>query len=253
MSSSRAAAPRRTRRPWAPLAVIIALAGILAVVALTQGGAPGDPEVAAPTAEAPQAPHDGPATGVVGADQPLPDMARRDADDPLAIGAVDAAVVMVVYSDYQCPFCALWSHRTLPALEPYLEAGDLRVEWRDANVFGAESERGARAAYAAGLQGRFLDYHHALFADGDKPPAELLADDGLVALAESLGLDVERFATDLTSPEVAAAVRANEEEAAQLGAFSTPSFLVGGVPLVGAQPNEVFVTAVEDALDRARS
>lgn len=249
LSSPRPAPRRPAQKHWLSLAVILVLAGVLIAAVLTQGTSSSDTAATPATAE--PSPYDGPATGVVGADEIELDMARRDPGDPLTTGALDAPVVMVVYSDYQCPFCAVWSHRTLPALASFIDAGELRVEWRDVNVFGEDSERAARAAYAAGLQDRFLDYHHALFADGDRPPAELLTDTGLVGLAETLGLDTDRFAADLTSAEVAAAVRANEEEGAQIGAFSTPSFLVAGAPIVGAQPSEIFVEAVEAALEQA--
>lgn len=66
----------------------------------------------------------------------IADIERRDPNDPLAVGPVDAPVVMVVFSDYQCPYCAKWSNDTLTVLENYVDAGDLRVEWRDVNIFG---------------------------------------------------------------------------------------------------------------------
>ncbi|GGC08002.1 DsbA family protein [Cellulomonas carbonis] len=262
MTSPRPDAPHPSRRSWTAPVLIALVALALVVVALTQTGR--SPSAAAGTAPAAGqagqddgaqedgAPEDGPAARVVEPeDEPEIDLARRDPADPLAVGPVDAPVVMVVYSDYQCPFCAVWSDRTLPAMEPYVEAGDLRIEWRDIAVFGPDSARAARAAYAAGLQGGFLDYHHGLFADGEKRSRDELSEESLVALADSLGLDADRFAQDLTSAEVDAAVQVNEDEAAAVGAFSTPSFLVGGTPLVGAQPTEVFVTAVEQALARA--
>jgi len=244
-----------SRRSWAVLALLGLVAGTFFAVALA-------PDDAGTTAEAdPTRPggrqtatatDDGPAAGAV---QPgtsaVPDVPRRDPEDPLTAGPVDAPVVMTVYSDYQCPFCAVWSERTLPELQPYVDAGELRIEWRDANVFGADSTRAAQAAYAAALQGRFWEFHHSLVDGGEKPASEELTEEGLVDLADALGLDVDRFAADLASAEVAAAVQANADEAAAIGAFSTPSFIVGTTPIVGAQPTEVFVAAIEDELRRA--
>lgn len=64
------------------------------------------------------------------------DMSRRIADDPTALGAVDAPVVMVEYSDYRCPFCGLFARDPLPVLvEKYVDSGELRIEWRDLPVF----------------------------------------------------------------------------------------------------------------------
>ncbi|WP_235604854.1 DsbA family protein [Enteractinococcus helveticum] len=173
---------------------------------------------------------------------------RRDETDPLSIGTVDAPVTMVVFSDYQCPFCASWSHETLPIMMDYVAEDQLRIEWRDLNVFGPESEQASKAAYAAALQEGFWEYHDELFADGDiRDPAEL-SEDALVELAADLGLDTEQFTTDMRSDPVAEQILINQQLGTDLGAYSTPSFIVDGQPMVGAQPTEVFVNAVDDAL-----
>jgi len=179
------------------------------------------------------------------------DAERREESDPLAIGRIDAPVGIVMFSDFQCPFCALWTDQTLPELLPYVEAGDLRIEWRDLAVFGEDSQRGAHAAYAAGLQGAYAEYSGALFAGGRAPSAQDLAGEALDELAGELGLDVAAFAADRVSPEVEAAVAENLEEGVELGVFSTPAFLVNGRPIVGAQPTEVFLEAVEGELTAA--
>lgn len=239
---------------WLVLALIGALAVALMVLALQRDRADASavPPPAAGTEGQGEAPQDGPAAEAVTPQSPATlDLARRDPADPLAAGPVDAPVVMVVYSDYQCPFCAVWAEQTQPTMLEYVEAGDLRIEWRDLAVFGPDSERAARAAYAAGLQGAFWEFHGALFASGEKRAAADLTEQALVTLAGSLGLDADVFAADLASAQVATAVQANADEAAAIGVFSTPSFLIGEQTVVGAQPTEVFVAAVEDALARA--
>jgi protein-disulfide isomerase len=196
---------------------------------------------------------DGPVAEVVEPEQEaLPDMARREPDDPMAAGPADAPVSLVVYSDFQCPFCAMWSEQTQPTMLERAEAGDLRIEWRDINVFGQESLTSARAAYAAGLQDQYVEYHDALFEGGEKRPAGELDEESLIELAAELGLDTERFTADLRSEEVASAVAANQDEAASLGVYSTPAFLLGGTPILGAQPTDVFVETLDDALAEAQ-
>ena len=173
---------------------------------------------------------------------------RRDDTDPLSIGTVDAPVTMVVFSDYQCSFCASWNQDTLPIMMDYVESDQLRIEWRDLNVFGPESEQASKAAYAAALQDAFWEYHDELFADGDiRDPAEL-SEEALVELAAELGLDTEQFTTDMQSDQVAEQVLINQQLGTDLGAYSTPSFIVDGQPMVGAQPTDVFVNAVDEAL-----
>ncbi|WP_432559908.1 DsbA family protein [Granulicoccus sp. GXG6511] len=179
---------------------------------------------------------------------------RRDAEDALSMGPVDAPVVLVVFSDYQCPYCAKWNAETLPTLQRHIDAGKLRLEWRDVNVFGEDSDRGARAAFAAGQQGRFWDYHEVLFADGQSRTARELTEDNLIALAEEMGgLDMARFRADLASVETKEAVDRNAMLGLQLGVASTPSFVFGGQPIVGAQPASVFESAFDLALAGAEN
>ena len=98
------------------------------------------------------------------------------------------------------------------------------------------------------LQGRHADYHQALFAGGEVRPAAELDEDSLIALAEELDLDVERFTADLRSEEVARTVEEHAAEGVELGAVTTPSFVLDGTPTVGAQPTEVFTQLVDEAL-----
>lgn len=233
---------------------LVAVALIVLVLALRGGteeepaGTPGD--AASPSATGPgvgQAP-----TAVESPEGPdLTAVERRDPGDPLAVGPVDAPVALVVFSDYQCPFCASWNEDTLPALLPHVQAGDLRIEWRDVNVFGEDSTRASRAAYAAAQQDEFRRYHDALFAGGEPRPDGGLSREALVDLAGELGLDVPQFTADLDSAETATAVEENAQLGYSLGVYSTPAFLLGGEPILGAQPTEVFVTALDQALAEA--
>ncbi len=181
-------------------------------------------------------------------DQDFTLLETRDPDDPMAVGPVDAPVVMVVFTDYQCMYCAKWNYDTLPTMLEFVEAGDLRIEWRDTNFFGPASEEASRAAYAAALQGMFLEYNDALFADGKHPSESQLTPEALIALAGEVGLDVELFEADMTSIETEEAVVKNWAMAYEAGVPSTPTFVLGGMPIVGAQPTDVFVETFETAL-----
>ena len=70
-------------------------------------------------------------------------------------------------------------------------------------------------------------------------------------MAGELGLDTEQFAADLGSEETAQVIAANQQFGFDLGATSTPIFILGGQPIVGAQPTEVFQEAFQSALDAA--
>ncbi|WP_047871760.1 DsbA family protein [Nocardiopsis sp. RV163] len=174
-------------------------------------------------------------------------LARRDPGDPAAMGEADAPVVMVAYSDYNCPYCGRWTRETRPELMHYVERGDLRIELRDFPVITGSSETVSHAARAAGMQGGFWEFHEAYFSHGEKFEGEALEEvlDGIVA---ELDLDPERFEEDRHGDEAAAMVSRDFAEAQGIGVTSTPAFLVNGQPLMGAQPLSVFVSAVEDAL-----
>lgn len=174
---------------------------------------------------------------------------RRDPDDPFAMGPVDAPVGLVMFTDYQCPFCAQWSEETLPSMVARAEHGDLRIEIRDVNVYGPDSERASLAAYAAAQQDSYWDFHDALFEGGRHRSGSELSEEALVGLAVELGMDREQFLTDMHSPEAAEEIDRNEQLGVDHGAMSTPVFLLGGRPMVGAQPPEVFLEAYDAALE----
>ena len=236
-------------RRWAiPLGIVVAVAALIVGVFWTQQD-PSEP------------PAQGAATDTSGAEEPAavenpesvaaPDLSSeegRDPDDLLAEGPADAPVVLVMFSDYQCPYCAKWSDETLPELREYVDRGELRVEYRDVNIYGEDSERAARASLAAAMQGKHAEYHARLFEDGEIRSSGELDQESLVALAEELGLDTEQFEADMNSEEVETTIAENAQQGIDLGAMSTPSFIVGGTPTVGAQPTEVFTQMVDEAL-----
>ncbi|GFH38786.1 DsbA family protein [Streptomyces pacificus] len=181
----------------------------------------------------------------------LEKLARRDAGDPLALGRAEAPVVMIEYADFACGYCGKFARDTEPELvRKYVEKGVLRIEWRNFPIFGEESEAAARAAWAAGQQGRFWQFHKAAYADGAKEQG--FGEQRLRELAATAGVkDLARFSRDVASGEAREAVARDREEGYGLGATSTPSFVVNGRPLAGAQPERTFVEAIEAAWEAA--
>ena len=127
------------------------------------------------------------------------------------------APLVVVYGDYECPFCA--------ALELRLHGLPLRVAFRHFPVRGAHPRAfsAACAAEAAGLQGAFWPMHDALFADQGR-----LEDPHLWARAERLGLDIDRFEADRRSDRIARRVRAHFHGGVRAGVATTPTLFVDG-------------------------
>jgi protein-disulfide isomerase len=232
---------RRSHQLLVPTFVLVA-ALLLGMAALGSGGtgdAPtgGDATTTAAASEADAAGTD------------LTSFERRDPDDRLALGSPDAPVVLVEWADWQCRFCGVFARQVEPELvERHVAAGTLRIEWRDLPILGQESLTAALGGRAAAEQDAFWAYHEAVFAEDRGIDSGQLTAEALVELAGELGLDTERFARDLDDPALLAAVQRDHAEGQQLGITSTPAFLVGGQPLLGAQPVEVFDAAIEQAL-----
>jgi protein-disulfide isomerase len=173
--------------------------------------------------------------------QYLLDLPRREADDPLAKGDVDAPVVIIEYADYRCPFCAQWGRDVQPALQDLIDDGTLRIEFRDRILFGEESQDTALAARAAGEQGMYWEFHDAVFAAAPEGGHPDMPWEKLLGFAEEIGVpDLAKFETDLDSEELQAAIAADMAEGDSLGISSTPSFLVNTTPVIGAQPEPAF-------------
>jgi protein-disulfide isomerase len=161
-------------------------------------------------------------------------------------GPANALVTMVVFSDFQCPFCA----RVQPTLNTLMtEYGrDLRLVWRDQPLsFHEQAGPAALAARAAAAQGKFWEMHDRLFAD----QAHLSRADFL-RYAADLGLDVKAFSAAMDAEATRRAIRADAAAARKLGARGTPTFFINGKLLMGAQPIEAFRAVIDPELKRAR-
>ncbi|RRD47557.1 thioredoxin domain-containing protein [Tessaracoccus sp. OH4464_COT-324] len=177
---------------------------------------------------------------------------RRKADDPAALGAVDAPVVITEWADFRCPFCSAFSEQTLPKLRSFIDSGQVRFEFRDFAVFGDDSVFAAAAARAAGRQGKQFEFMETLFIalpnSGHPPVSRDLA----LQVAQQVGVaDLDLFAADIDGEELKAAVQAETVEAQQIGIQSVPAFVVGGQYISGAQPAEVFVQVIQEELAKA--
>jgi protein-disulfide isomerase len=129
----------------------------------------------------------------------------------------DGARLVVVYGDYECPFCA--------ALDLRIRDAPLRVAFRHFPVRASHPRAfaAACAAEAAAAQGAFWAMHDALFDDQGR-----LEDPHLWARAEALGLDLARFDADRRSAGVAGAVNASFRAGVRAGVATTPTLFAGG-------------------------
>jgi protein-disulfide isomerase len=174
--------------------------------------------------------------------------------DDHALGDPNAPVVIEEFSDFQCPFCKRFHDETFfQIVDDYVRSGKVRFVYRhfpivDRNDPAQESHAAATAAICAGRQNRFWDYQDVLFANQNGENIGDYTDRRLEAMAENLGLDMQAFNDCSGSQDARAAVAADALLASQSGLSSTPSFLINGKPLLGAQPIEAFQQAIEAEL-----
>ncbi len=243
----------------AVLALLLTIATIMTTTGTEDGaggsaGAPGSPSASAartPEETTPSRPATSDARRPADPAGDLAGLARRVPGDPLARGSVDAPVVLLNYSDFQCPFCARFARDTEPALEKYVADGTLRIEWRDFPYLGGESWVAALAGRAAARQGGFWEFHDALYAAQPRPNSGALTAARLARIAESAGLDAARLRADMKDPALPREIQDDFDEGLSFGVSGTPAFLINGELVFGAQPTAVFVRAIERAAARA--
>lgn len=171
--------------------------------------------------------------------QPLPATPRAEAP---SLGRADAKVTVEVWSDFQCPFCARGAERLKQLREKY---GDqVRFVFRHEPLpIHTNARLAAAASMAAHEQGKFWEFHDALFAN-----QRALDRASLEALAGKLNLDVERFRRALDSSTWSNYVDTEVAEAQRRGISGTPTFFINGKPVVGAQPLSAFTEVIDAEL-----
>jgi protein-disulfide isomerase len=185
-----------------------------------------------------------------------PARATLEVVDGPALGAADAPVVLVEFTDLQCPFCRRHHEQTWPRIRrEFVDTGRVRYFARDLPLgFHEQAEPAALALRCAAEQGRYWEYRDAVF------DRQARLEDALYRmLAAELSLDLGRFDECLATRRHAAAIAADAQAAAAAGLTGTPAFVIGrivngridGEVLTGAQPFSTFSARLEAALAAA--
>lgn len=164
-----------------------------------------------------------------------------------SLGDENAPVVLVEFTDFECPFCS----RANATIKQLLEnnPGKVRIVFKHNPLSMHKNARLAhQAAEAAALQGKFWDYYQLLF-DNQKA----LSRENLIDYAAQLGLDVAAFEKDLDSDTVKNRVAADLSQSESVKVEGTPHFFLNGTRLSGARPLEDFQLALNKELDIAKS
>jgi len=168
------------------------------------------------------------------------------ADDDAVLGDADAPVEIIEFSDYQCPYCGKFWSETLPQIEKdYIQTGKAKLVFRD---FPLESihPMAMPAALAAecvkdkGGDDAYYKYHDKLFANQAS-----LSNDNLKKWAKELGYDISSC---LDSKKFESEVRNDLADGSAAGVQGTPSFIINGQMISGAQPYSVFKQIIDAQL-----
>jgi protein-disulfide isomerase len=166
------------------------------------------------------------------------------AGDNPAQGPADALITIIEFSDYQCPYCRKWVLEVWPKIQAAYP-GKVRLVYRDFPLYSIHSEADAAAiaAYCAGDQNKYWEFHDLLFSD--QLP---FGQDSYIQYATQINLNVEQFKQCITVQKFKDNVSKNYDYASNLGVNSTPTFFINGIPMVGAQPFEEFKKLIDKEL-----
>ena len=176
-------------------------------------------------------------------DAPAPGPAKKvDVGNAPSRGPKNAPITVVLFSDFQCPFCG----RVEPSIAELEKAypGKVRVAWKNFPLsFHNNAKPAAEAALAAHEQGKFWQMHEILFKN-----QQALSAADLEKYAQEIGLNMPKFKAAIESHKFAAQVEADTQQGSSLGVQGTPAAFVNGQLISGAQPFDAFKKIAEAEL-----
>ena len=164
---------------------------------------------------------------------------KIDAGSSPSKGPASAKITIIEFSDFQCPFCKRGKDTMDEIVKKY--PNDVKLVFKHLPLaFHDKAEPAARASLSAGKQGKFWEMHDALFDNQAQLSAEFFLEQ-----AKKLGLDVEKFKTDMEASDVTEQIKKDKEIADKNGISGTPGFFVNGVAVRGAYPLAHFDTIIQ--------
>lgn len=177
--------------------------------------------------------------------------ARLARADRNRIRGAENGIWIVVISDYQCPFCKKWHDETESRIErEYVRTGKVRIAYMNFPITSIHPNAmpAHEVAMCAAEQDRFWPVSDALFRTQESWKTRRDIRGFLDSLVTTIPHDRARLQACLRSGEMRELIEADMDRSRNIGVGSTPSFLVGGRPVIGAQPYEAFKRAIDAAL-----
>src|SRR5437870_2003637 len=166
-----------------------------------------------------------------------------------AAPATPDRVDIVLYSDFQCPFCAQFAPVIRELQTKGLADVQATIQFRNFPlVMHPKAQLAHQAAMAAGEQGKFWEMHDLLFTNQSK-----VQRDDLLGYAKKLGLNLERFRKDMDSDRIKKMIEADKADGEKLGVSGTPTFTVNGKAYSGTRPLDQLKRLIEGDRKLARA
>ncbi len=236
LDAQRKAKQRKDMFKWLTAGLALAMVAVVVLIVTSQDDSsasiPGGPE--------------NPATVVAG--PVIPSYVSLDGQ---TMGEPNAPILVVEYGDYQCPFCTQFARADQPKLiKDYVESGKIRFQFSELPIVGSntdgsvdqevESFRAAEAAMCARDQGQFWTYHDLLYANTIGEFKGSFTPDRLKAIArQAPGMDLVAFDACIDNRTHTQTVLDQIELAHLANVSNTPTFIVNGKPVVGADYAEL--------------
>lgn len=156
------------------------------------------------------------------------------ATDPMA-GNANGKVTVVEFFDYQCPHCVDMT----PVIEGLIKSNpDVRIVFKEFPIRGPMSELASRAALAANLQGKYLEFHKGLMQSQAKQ--EAISESSLLKIAQAAGLNTDKLKADMKGEAVSQQIKATVKLATDLQLMGTPALFIAKSTITNnASPTEV--------------
>ncbi len=171
------------------------------------------------------------------------------ADQPATPPTPAEGYEIVLFSDFQCPYCRQFSQPIRDLMTKGVDGVHAKVTFKQFPLsFHPDAQLAAQAAQAAKEQDKFWEMHDLLFAN-----QSAIKRDDLVEYAKRLGLDMVRFKKDLDSDGVKQAISADQAEGAKLAVSGTPTFFLNGVSYSGTRSLDEMTQLLQKEQKRVRA
>jgi protein-disulfide isomerase len=170
--------------------------------------------------------------------------------DRTSMGRPDAPVLVETYEDFLCPHCATFNRELGPTLKELVQEGKVRWEFKYRVIFGADAYNADLAAECAADQGKFWEYHDALFEQVTRRGKIAVLPKNLKKLAADMGLDEAQFNECFDKKIHLKEIKKIDQLAAARGVQGTPTIFINGERYTGPFEPDAFTAAIEAAANQ---